>query len=206
MKNIVMICKGGFSKELVEYLVEIYPPGHPQFRLKEVRDLHPQDELRVERDDVFVVAIGDPGVKRRLVERIRSAGGAFLSVIHPRAHVSPSARIGEGAILCPFAFVGPDAVLEPHVTLNIYAAVGHDARVGSYTVMSPYAFVAGNGAIAEGVFFGSQAFVAPGKAVGLNSKLAAGSICLRDVPENSLAMGNPAAARELFRAPPTPKE
>ena len=202
MKNIVIVCKGGFSKELIEYIADIYPSPHAEYRLKDVRDLYPQDELRIAPDDVFVVAVGDPMVKRSLVERIRGAGGGFLTLIHPHAHVSPSARVGEGSIVSPFAFVGPDSILAEHVTLNLHAAVGHDARVGSYTVMSPYAFAAGRASIADGVFFGAHAMVAPGISVGRNTKLAAGAICLRDVPANSLAMGNPAGARELFRAVP----
>lgn len=199
MTRIIVICNGGFGKELVCYIQDVFPEGSG-YRFDRIQDLHPDDELQVGADEVFVVASGDPGVKARLVEQIQQAGGRFVSVIHPTSYVAPTAIVGEGAILCPFAFLGPDSVLAPHVTLNVHAGCGHDARIGSYTVVSPYAFVAGSAQVGARVFLGSYAFVAPGKCVGENSKLSAGAVGLRDIPPNSLAVGNPAQSRVLFPA------
>jgi acetyltransferase-like isoleucine patch superfamily enzyme len=92
----------------------------------------------------------------------------------------------------PFAFVAPGAVLAPHVTMNVRCGCGHNARIGSYPVLSPYASVAGAAELGEGVFLGSYAFVAPEKRVGNHSKLSVGAIAHKDVPENALAVGNPA--------------
>jgi acetyltransferase EpsM len=84
------------------------------------------------------------------------------------------------------------ALLAPHVTMNVHCGCGHNARIGSYSVLSPYAAVAGAVELGEGVFLGSYAFVAPEKHVGNHSKLSAGAITHNDVPENALAVGNPA--------------
>jgi acetyltransferase-like isoleucine patch superfamily enzyme len=83
-------------------------------------------------------------------------------------------------------------VLAPHVTMNVYCGCGHNARIGSYSVLSPYASVAGAAELGEGVFLGAHAFVAPEKRVGHHSKLSVGAIAHKDVPENALAVGNPA--------------
>jgi UDP-3-O-[3-hydroxymyristoyl] glucosamine N-acyltransferase len=191
MKKIVVICKGGFGKEMQDYISDTFSDAS-SYRLERIQDLFPDDELSVQTDEVFVVANGDPAVKARLVKKIQQAGGSLLSVVHPTCYVATSATVGEGAILCPFAFVGPYAVLAPHVTLNINAGCGHNARIGSYTVLSPYASAAGAANLGEGVFLGSYAFVAPEKIIGNHSKLSAGAFALADVPEYSLALGNPA--------------
>lgn len=191
MKKIIVICKGGFGKEMEEYVNDAFAV-ESGYRFERVQDLFPEDEFTVERDECFVVASGDPVVKAKLVKKIQAAGGSLLSVIHPTCYVARSATIGEGAILCPFAFVGPNAILAPHVTMNVHAGCGHDSRVGSFTVISPYCSVAGAAKVGEGVFLGSYSFVAPEKNVGNHAKLSAGAFALSDVPEHSLAIGNPA--------------
>jgi carbonic anhydrase/acetyltransferase-like protein (isoleucine patch superfamily) len=191
MKKIIVICKGGFGKEMEEYIGDAFAK-ESGYRFDRVQDLFPEDELTVQAEEVFVVANGDPVIKAKLVKKIQAAGGTLLSVIHPTCYVAKSATIGEGAILCPFAFVGPHAVLEPHVTMNVHSGCGHDGRIGSFSVLSPYTAVSGASLVGEGVFLGSYSFVAPEKKIGAYSKLSAGAFALADVPERSLATGNPA--------------
>jgi UDP-3-O-[3-hydroxymyristoyl] glucosamine N-acyltransferase len=191
MKKIVVICKGGFGKEMLDYLSDTFS-ADSGYEFERIQDLFPDDKLIVKPDEVFVVPNGDPAVKARLVKKIEQAGGQLLSVIHPTCYVAKTATIGLGVIMCPFAYVGPGAVLAPHVTMNVHCGCGHNARIGSYSVLSPYAAVAGAAELGEGVFLGSYAFVAPEKHVGNHSKLSAGTITHNDVPENALAVGNPA--------------
>jgi acetyltransferase-like isoleucine patch superfamily enzyme len=146
----------------------------------------------VKPDEVFVVANGDPAVKARLVKKIEQAGGQLPSVIHRTCYVVKTATIGPGVIMCPFACAALGAMLVPHVTMNVHSGCGHNVRIGSYSVLSPYAAVAGAAELGEGVFLRSYAFVAPEKRVGNHSKLSAGAITHKDVPENALAVGNPA--------------
>jgi sugar O-acyltransferase (sialic acid O-acetyltransferase NeuD family) len=191
MKNIVIICKGGFGTEMQDYLSDTFA-ADSGYRLGRIQDLFPDDELIVSPDEVFVVANGDPLVKARLVKKIEQAGGELLSVVHPTCYVAKSASIGAGAILCPFAFVGPGAVLAPHVTMNVHSGCGHNARIGSFTVLSPYASASGAVELGECVFLGTHAYVAPEKRVGHHAKLSAGAFALADVPDRALAVGNPA--------------
>lgn len=191
MKKIVVICKGGFGKEMLDYLSDTFS-ADSGYEFERIQDLFPDDELIVKPDEVFVVANGDPAVKAGLVKKIEQAGGQLLSVIHPTCYVAKTATIGPGVIMCPFAFVAPGAVLAPHVTMNVHCACGHNARIGSYSVLSPYACVAGAAELGEGVFLGSYAFVLPEKCVGNHSKLSVGAVTHKDVPENALAVGNPA--------------
>jgi sugar O-acyltransferase (sialic acid O-acetyltransferase NeuD family) len=191
MKKIVVICKGGFGNEMQEYLDDTFA-ANSGFRFDRVQDLFPDDELIVQPDEVFVIANGDPGIKSTLVKKIEQAGGQLISVIHPTCYVAKSATIGVGAILCPFVFVGPGAVLEPHVTMNVHSGVGHNVRVGSFSVLSPYVSVSGFATLGEGAFLGTHAFVAPEKTVGKYAKLSAGAFAYCDVPDNALALGNPA--------------
>jgi len=202
MKKIVIICKGGFGKEVLEYVHDAFPHGS-DYCFDRIHDLFPEQEFHPQPDEVFMVANGEPSVRQKLTRRIEKAGGTLLTLIHPTCWVAKTATIGNGAILCPYSSVGPDVVLAPHVILNVYAGCGHDAQIGSFATFCPYAAVGGAAKIGERAFLGSHAFVAPKLTVGNDSKISAGAIVLSNVPANSLALGNPAQSRVLFPRPTT---
>jgi sugar O-acyltransferase (sialic acid O-acetyltransferase NeuD family) len=153
-------------------------------------------------DDRFVIAIGEPRLRKAMADRLRERGAteeSFAAIVHPTAYVA--GELGPGCVVAPFAFVGPGARLGAHVALNTYASVGHDAQVAAYAVFSPYAVVNGNVHIGEGVFLGTHATVVPGRRVGAWAKLGAGAVAHSDLEAGMLALGNPAKGRVLF-APP----
>ena len=59
-------------------------------------------------------------------------------------------------------------------------------------MLSPYAVVNGGSTLEDEVFMGTHATITPNIRVGRRSKVAAGAVVYRDVPEQSLATGNPA--------------
>jgi acetyltransferase-like isoleucine patch superfamily enzyme len=67
-------------------------------------------------------------------------------------------------------------------------------------VISPYGIANGGSVIGDRVFFGTHAVVTPGKKVGSQSKIAAAAVVYRDVPDLSLASGNPAKTFPVSQA------
>ncbi len=212
--RLYIVGAGGFGREVFAYLRDLEEVGT---RLEVVgflddnpsalegRGIDSQVVGRPEdhRDEAgcgYVLAVGDPLQRRALALRCDAVGLEPVRLVHPGAYVARSAVVEPGAVICPFAFVGPDARVEPHAVLNTYASVGHDARVGRCAVLSPYAVVNGNVELGEAVFLGTHATVQPRVRIGRGSKVSAGSVVSRDVLDYSLAAGNPATARVLFRA------
>ncbi|MBI3132459.1 MAG: hypothetical protein HYZ13_14175 [Acidobacteria bacterium] len=191
MKKIVIICKGGFGGEMQIYLQETYPEGSG-YVVDRVQELFPEDDFRPAPDEVFVVANGEPRIKAALVRKIEAAGGEIISMIHPTAYVAPNAKVGHGAILCPFAFVAPFAELEPHVTMNVHAGTGHNSKLATFVVLSPYASVSGAAELGTEVFMGTHSYVAPVVKIGARTKISTGAFAVVDIPANALAIGNPA--------------
>lgn len=146
-----------------------------------------------------VVAYGDPQLRQDARLAVEKAGGRLQSVVHPSAWVAPGASLGAGCIVAPGAFVGVNAQLGDNVLVNTLVSIGHDARVGNDTVLSPHAAVSGGCAVGSGVMCGTHATVVPGITVGDSCRLAAGCCVTRDVPAGSLAAGNPAKSRVMFR-------
>jgi sugar O-acyltransferase (sialic acid O-acetyltransferase NeuD family) len=209
--ELVIVGAGGFSRELLAYVADV-----GRFVVKGLIDDAPPTDLRIpegsqflgrisdyqpKAGEAFLLAVGEPTQRARIAKRLTEKGARFETVIHPRAYVAASARIGAGSIIAPFATVGASAKLGELVQVHFYASVAHDAEVGAYSALSPYSVVNGGGQLGEGVFMGTRATVNPQKKVGDHSKVAAGAVVYQDVPSGSLAAGNPAKARRLMNAP-----
>lgn len=142
--------------------------------------------------DNFVLAVGSPGAKRAIHERLRDRGGVFPRFIHPTARIAPTAFIGEGAVLLLLAVAGPESRIGAFVTLNGGSGVGHDGVIGDYTTISSHVDVTGGASIGQDVFVGSKALLMPGVKVGDGAKIGAGSIVYRSVPAGRTVFATPA--------------
>ena len=147
----------------------------------------------IERSDLaVVVAVGSPHICRRLALRARENELCFARVISPLAHISPYARLGEGAVVFPNTVVNAGAKLGEHCILNVGASISHDTSVGRYSNINPGAHVAGNVTIGEGCYIGMGTNVIQGRSIGGWTTVGAGAVVIRDLPANVTAVGVPA--------------
>jgi sugar O-acyltransferase (sialic acid O-acetyltransferase NeuD family) len=205
LNEIVVVGASGYGREVFQYVRDA-AQHDPNIRAKGLIDddtaLRGQvggDDIigdthtyEIQEHDRFVISAGSPDVRQTLAQRLAGRGGKFITLIHPTAYVAPTARMGVGCIVSPYASVGSNAQVEDHVLLVMYASIAHDCRVGRFCSLSPYSAVAGGGTLEAMVFLGSHALVTQMRLVGRESKIAAGAVVYRDVPERSLATGNPA--------------
>lgn len=142
-------------------------------------------------DDGYVLAIGIPGVRRRVAEGMLSRGARLVALCHPTAVIAPTATIAPGAVVCPHAVVSDSAAVGRCAIVNYHASVAHDAAVGDYAVLSPYATLAGGARVGEDAFLGLHASIGPGCTLGDRSKVSANSCLLADAPPDSIVYGVP---------------
>jgi sugar O-acyltransferase (sialic acid O-acetyltransferase NeuD family) len=204
-RRILIIGAGGFGREVLQWARDAWPQEADRiagFLSDDPRRLDGHSCERgiigdpatfpYEPDDACLLAIGIPGVRRRVAESVLARGGRFVSLIHPTAIVVPTASIGEGSIVCPQAIVSDSCRLGRFVLMNYHSSLGHDAAAGDFAVLSPYATLGGAATIAEDVFLGLHASVGPRVGIGSRSKIAANSCVLADAPGRSLLHGVPA--------------
>jgi UDP-perosamine 4-acetyltransferase len=139
----------------------------------------------------------DTGPRRRLYERVRSAGFDIVAAVHPSAVVSPSARLGAGPTALAQAVVGPDVVLGEDVIVNTSAVVEHDCRIGDHVHVATGARLAGGVRVGHDVHIGAGATVIEGVEIGAGAIVGAGAVVVRDVRPETIVAGVP--ARELRR-------
>lgn len=78
-----------------------------------------------------VVAIGNAEVRKRVFELLKNEYN-MATVIHPKAWVSASAKIGSGCVLEPNCAVNSGAVIGDGCLIGACASVNHNATVANY--------------------------------------------------------------------------
>ncbi len=143
------------------------------------------------KDLAAILAIGDNKTRAQLAGRLKPA--SWQTVIHPRAWVHESARIGAGTLICAGAVVQPDAKIGEHAIINTGAIVEHDCRIGAFTHVGPSACLGGDVKVGDGVFVGLGAKVLPQRRIGDWAVVGGGACVTKDVGEKETVVGIPAA-------------
>lgn len=144
-----------------------------------------------------VCCVGTPDYRRLIVRQAVEVGiTCYVTLAHPRAYVSRSARAGIGSILSPQASLGAGARLGDHVQIRASAVVGHDTIIGDYVTVAPGAVVGGLVQIEDGVSIGLGARILPRLRIGANAAIAAGAVVTADVPASTVVAGAPATTKQ----------
>jgi len=144
--------------------------------------------------DGAVVGVGNTALGRRveLFERLRALGLALPTLVHPRAALSSSARLGAGCVVFPGAVLGAGVVVGDNVVVYSGAIVEHGCRLADHVYLSPAAVLAGEVCVEDGAFIGAGAIVVPRVTVGKQATVAAGAVVVHDVPAGETVKGVPA--------------
>lgn len=140
----------------------------------------------------ITVAVGEPTVREKLWIKIESNGFSSPALIHPAAQVSRSAEINSGCTISFGSYISCDVKIECNTFLQPYCSLGHNCVVGSHSVLSTFVTLAGGVQMGRGSYIGMSVPVRENVSIGEYSIIGMGSVVLRDVPDNVIAMGNPA--------------
>ncbi len=139
-----------------------------------------------------IVAIGDCDVRLRIAQRAQELGMTLTSVVHPRAVLSPAARIGAGTFVAAGAVVGPGARLGCCCIVNTNASVDHDCELGDGVHVAPGAILGGHVRVGRGAWIGLGARVRDHLVVGERALVGVGAVVVAEVPAETVVVGCPA--------------
>ena len=213
---IVILGAGGNSLGILD-AIEALNAIRPTYRVEGILDDIPENQGRVvlgakvigkieEAPKLtgckFVNGISSVASFRRIPEIVRRTGVAperFETVVHPRATVAASARVGAGTAILAGSVICPEAEIGSHVIILQNTTVNHHTRVGDCTTLSAGITILGYIEIGRNAFIGGGVTLAPMVKVGEGALVGAGSVVIRDVPAGKVHAGNP--AREIVASP-----
>lgn len=211
MRDLVIVGAGGFGAETAA-LVKSINGADRRWRLlgflDDDRSLHGSAVLghsviggidwADRRDLSFVVAVGDSGVRGKIVRRISESGPAAVTLVHPGASVHESSAVGPGSILCRGSSITVRATLGANCIVNLHCTIGHDCVVGDGSTLHPGVHLSGGSQLGRETEIGTGAVVLPGVRIGAGTVVGAGAVVTRDLPGDVVAVGAPArVTREL---------
>lgn len=213
MKNIVIIGAGGFGRE-VQWLINDINNKSKEWNFLGFIDENTESKGHVLNgnyilgnfDDIdsidygdvyYVCAVGDPEVKKRLVEKAEKYNLKPATLIHPSVIMSEYVEIGEGSIICAGNIITVNIEIGKHVIINIDSTVGHDVVIHNYSTILPSVNISGNTIIEECVSVGTGSAIIQGKTIGKYSIIGAGAVVVRDIPIGATAVGSPAKVIKL---------
>jgi len=143
-------------------------------------------------DDVVLCAIGNPGVRIRIVSILEARGVRFDTFLHDTALLGPGVQLGRGSIICPGVVITTDVTIGSHVHVNVNSVIGHDCVIGDFVTLSPCCNLTGGVVVEDGAFLAASVSVAPGKRINAHSQVGIGSVVVSHVKEHQIVFGNPA--------------
>jgi sugar O-acyltransferase (sialic acid O-acetyltransferase NeuD family) len=145
----------------------------------------------------YVLGVGSPSARRRLVARLEDAEAQPFTAIHPSATLGARVEVGEGVIVCAGATISTNVRLGRHVHVNPNATIGHDADLQDFVSVNPSVVVSGEVRVGEAAMLGAAATVLQCLIVGEGTIVGAGSVVTKDLPPHVVAYGAPCrVARE----------
>lgn len=140
----------------------------------------------------YIVAIGNNRVRREKYDLLLKAGYTPVSVVHPGAVISPTARIGRGTAVLANAVINPDACIGDNVVLYTSCTIDHECDISDHSYVSPGCNICGRVSVGIGAMIGAGAVILPGLSIGEWATVGAGAVVTADVPGNVTVMGIPA--------------
>jgi sugar O-acyltransferase (sialic acid O-acetyltransferase NeuD family) len=141
----------------------------------------------------FVDALGSPSNFARRPDLLSGIPkDRFLTLVHPRAHLSRTVHVGSGSLVYPHVTVSSGVRIGNHVTILANVVVNHDTVIGDYSIVASAASLSGGVRIGTCCYIGAGSHLIQRAVVGDGSLVGMGSVVIRDVPPRRVVVGNPA--------------
>ena len=139
-----------------------------------------------------IIGIGEPAVREEKFNLLKNDGIATPSLIHPDVHVPDTVKIGKGTVIQYGCFISSDIYIGDNVFVQPQCNIGHDDELSDGCIISGFGNLAGNVSIGKYTYIGLSVAVKERVNIGNYSIVGMGSIVYKDIPDEMIALGNPA--------------
>ncbi len=203
----VLLGSGGHAKVLYEILQLKQLPVSAYIALATTPDsyfskldyLGNDSQHTLKKDQAYLVntlgSIKSTEVREHIYQTYSDQHFIFPNIIHPKAIISNSVKLGKGTQHLCASIVNVDSIIGDNTIINTAAIVEHDCNIGAHNHIAPRAVVCGHVNTGDNVHIGAGAIINQGLHIGHHVTIASGSVVINDIPDNTLVMGVPAKKR-----------
>lgn len=206
MNTLFIYCAGGYGKEVIDVARRLNAARPAWNAIHFLDDICTTPTIHDARVFTFedacahikahsgevVIASGEPSVRAALRERLENSHIPLGRLVDATALVSQAECLSDGVVISQFCSVSRDARLGVNVSVNQMSIVGHDVVVGENTVISSMVNIGGKSVIGRNSYIGMGALVKDMVKIGDGVIVGMGSVVFNDLPDNVVALGNPA--------------
>tara|TARA_R110000823_G_scaffold268470_1_gene388336 strand:- start:117 stop:779 length:663 start_codon:yes stop_codon:yes gene_type:complete len=207
MKNIVLIGGG----DQAHYTIDII---HKEGKYKIVGIIDAQEEIGstkfgykiIGRQDAIkeiavlyeidgaVISIGDNWTRYYVASQVKKLvpDFKFFNAIHPSCIIGEHTKFGEGIVAMAGVIFNPRSTVGDHTFFATGAQVEHNCIIGNYASISAGSITGGYVELGDFAAITLGVTVFDRIKIGKNSVVGAGSLVVKDLPDNVLVYGNPA--------------
>ena len=208
MKDIAVFGVGGFGREVLALIKDInsvsqrwniigfFDDGYERGEIiNDYPILGKTEDLNEWKTPIgVIIAIGNPIIKKKVLDKIINPQVDFPTLIHPSVWIGDDkfVNVGQGCIVCAGVMITTNVQINNYVILNLQCTVGHDCHIGDYSSFMPSVNISGEVNIGEGVYVGTGAKIINQLQIGEYSTIGAGAVVVKSIPAYCTAVGVPA--------------
>lgn len=131
----------------------------------------------------FVVAVGNPILKKKLVNKALSCGlKPMKTVVDPSAIIlDRNCKLGYGGVVAPGCILTTNITLGDYVTLNLNTTIGHDTVIGNFCTFNPGVHISGQIIIGDSNEFGTGCVVRDRLTISSNKTIGAQGAVVKSI-------------------------
>lgn len=154
------------------------------------------DKFEPQPDERYIM--GFTGAKQEeLAKQLKATFGInFESLIHPSVILSPTAQIGEGALILAGTVISSNVVIGDHAFINKASIIGHDVQISDFVILQPGVNLSGYVTVEKGATLCVGSIVVENLIVGSGSTVAAGAVVVSNVKNDCMIAGIPAKLKK----------
>lgn len=211
IKKIIILGTGGNSIDILDTISEINKSSpsplyecigfldddrtHRNKNIHGVKILGVLEDAKSFKDAYFINGIGNEKNylhKETIIGKTNIPLERFLSLSHPSASVSKMAKIGFGTMILQNVTIASNVRIGNHIMILPNSVISHDVTIGDYACITGGVCVSGGVTVGKSCYFGTNSSIIGNISIGEHSLIGMGSVVLKDVPSNSVVVGNPA--------------
>lgn len=155
----------------------------------------PEEFAGLEEESEVVIAVGEPFSREKMLKKAKELSiNIAMPLIHPSSRVVKDTKIGRGTVIAYGCCISFSVDIGENVYLQPGCGAGHNVVIGNNSVISAGVRIAGYVHVGENTYIGLTVPVRDRVTIGKGCIVSMGSVVQRDIPDNVIAMGNPARA------------